>query len=125
MSARILLLVAVSLGAAGCGEKHDPINTNVCKGLTVKGMTYDEHIKPIFDDHCDQCHQERGDRHGAPPDINLDSYDHAIAVNLEDIHDVVVSSLMPPPDTNLVQQPTIEERCMIKVWIDEEAPESN
>src|SRR5262245_14891498 len=90
--------LALALLVAGCGEKNDPVNTEVCKGLTVANMSYAVDIKPILERSCTRCHSSSSSkRHGAPRDSNLDTYDAAVAI-ADEIEENVVSSLMPPND---------------------------
>ena len=98
MTIKFLTLVLLLLvGFVGCGDKSDPVGP-VENDVVTGTITYTQHVKPIFDDHCVRCHGaavQGAERNGAPSSVNLDTYVSA-AANAERAEARIISGTMPP-----------------------------
>ncbi|MCA9132484.1 MAG: hypothetical protein KDA45_05000 [Planctomycetales bacterium] len=113
----VALLPALSLLAADTAEKK---------------ITFDEHIKPIFREHCTACHSESD----KSSDLALDSYAGALAggssgrVIAEGNSDgsrlfaLVTHAEQPfmPPDQDAIAK---EQIALLKTWIEQGMPENS
>jgi uncharacterized membrane protein len=115
------------LALATCGEKEDPVNTDVCKGLEhITGVTWTSDVERITRSSCVECHCSRDvgcDRHNAPSNATFDDYETA-AFYAQLMAVKVGSGIMPPPSEingSSIVEPTQEDRCRIVVWAREGA----
>jgi len=102
-----------------CGEKIDPMSAVSDTGGGQ--ITYTEHIKPILDMNCIRCHtaaNQGGDRNGAPPDVNLDTYNSTVEVGLRANARIQAGTM--PPGTGGIPS---DERALFQGWIDQGMPE--
>jgi hypothetical protein len=97
-----------------------------------KKITFDEHVKPIFREHCTACHSE-SDKES---DLALDSYAGTLAggssgeviaqnnVGASRLFQLVVHAERPfmPPDQDPIPKQQIE---LLRTWIDQGMPENS
>jgi len=99
--------------AFNCGDKADPFRSVDDPGFKV---TYTDQIKVILDNNCVLCHdseKQGAERNGAPLDVNLDTYENAVAV-AERANIQIQAGTMPPTGG----LPT-ELRALFQQWIDQ------
>lgn len=113
------VLSAAVLLVAGCGDKADPLGApmpgNGNGGLT----TYATDVKPILDQNCIRCHSTGNtgaERNGAPPDVNFNTYELAVA-NSERANIRIQAGTMPP--TGGLET---AERATFQQWINDGTP---
>ena len=89
------ILTFLIIVAFGCGDKADPIRAVDDPGTII---TYTNQIKAILDNNCIRCHdsdKQGAERNGAPLDVNLDTYENAVAV-AERANTQIQAGNMPP-----------------------------
>ena len=102
----------------GCGSKIDP-NQILPTGGGTEQVTYAGTAKEIFDLNCIFCHSthKTGNyRNGAPPDVNLDTYE-GIAAAISQANPRIQAGTMPP--TGGIP---LEDRALIQQWVDAGLP---
>ena len=92
----ILIVAATS----GCGDKIDPLSAppGGGNGGGDDGPTYVQDIRSILDQNCLPCHSTSkagSQRNGAPPTINFETYELAVA-NIERANARIQAGTMPP-----------------------------
>ncbi|MCA9191057.1 MAG: hypothetical protein KDB03_04830 [Planctomycetales bacterium] len=108
------------------------LRNSVAADEVEKKITFDEHIKPIFREHCTTCHSE-SDKES---DLALDSYGGALAggsggqvikendaggSRLVALIDHAEGPFMPPDQAPIPDA----QRAMIKTWVDQGMPENS
>ncbi len=97
-----------------------------------KKITFDEHIKPIFREHCASCHSQSDKQ----SDLALDSYSGSLAGGSSGeviaegnsgnsrLYKLVTHAEQPkmPPDSDPIPE---AQRELIKLWIDQGMPENS
>jgi mono/diheme cytochrome c family protein len=124
-----VLAIALSIFAA------DPDISKLPPAAATKGVTYEKHIKPIFEKHCFKCHgveKQKGkyrtdsleaalkggssdEKPIVPGNSGKSSLVHNIGYLIEDME-------MPPPDKDgKPMKLSNEEIGLIRAWIDQGA----
>lgn len=117
-----LLFAGCGLLFAGCGEKIDALQETACS-QTLGQVTYVEEIEPIIERLCAGCHSSAltgSARNGAPPSVDLDSY-QSLVTWVADANALVQNGTMPPGEPKA--SPADKE--LLSCWIEggmEQAP---
>lgn len=101
----------------GCGSKIDP-NQIVPTGGGTEQVTYDT-TKEIFELNCIFCHSTHKSgifRNGAPPDVNLDTYE-GVKAAISRANPRIQAGTMPP--TGGIP---LEDRALIQQWVEAGLP---
>ena len=107
-------LLATALLCLACEDKTDPIG-DPSDGLP-DAVTYTQHVKPLLDAHCIQCHatsRQGADRNGAPTGVNCDTY--AVAQASADRGNARIQAGTMPPSGGLSQY----DRSLFAKWVEQ------
>ena len=112
-----LLAVCCVVLLSACEDKIDPIDPggNGGDGLP-DNVTYTQHVKPVLDQYCAFCHGTGvtgAARQGAPPGIDMDTYDTAVATS-ERSNVRIQAGTMPPAGPL-----TAYDRDLFQKWVDQ------
>lgn len=114
----LLFVLTCALGGLACEDKVDPIGET--GGGLPDQVTYNQHIKPLLDSHCVQCHatfRQGADRQGAPLGVDYDTYVAARASATRG-NAAIQAGTMPPGD-RLLQY----DRSLFAKWVAQGTPE--
>ncbi len=109
-----------------------PLGSTLADEATEKKITFDEHIKPIFREHCTSCHSE-SDKES---DLALDSFGGAMAGGSSGaviaegntggsrLFALMTHAERPfmPPDQDVIAK---EQLALVKTWIEQGMPENS
>jgi hypothetical protein len=112
LSVSVVLLSALVLLSAGCGEDDGDRLTS--DGPPTGTPTYTEDIEPLLQASC-SCHQPGGSKYA---DVPLDTYDKVFDRRERIKQRAGVEGTMPPAGAL-----DAEARQLIITWVDEGAPE--
>lgn len=102
------------------------------KGADEQKVTFDDHIKPIFREHCTTCHSESGKE----SDLAVDTYTGVLAggsggkvvaegnLSGSRLYKLISHAEQPymPPDEDAIPQAQID---LVKTWIEQGMPENS
>lgn len=106
--------------------------SSFCSAQEQAKITYDDHIKPIFREHCTSCHNSNDKKSG----LSLDSFQSVmtggsggasvVAGDLDSsrLYALTAHNEQPfmPPNQDKIPQPKID---LLKVWIEQGMPENS
>ncbi|MDP8225219.1 MAG: hypothetical protein P9L99_17800 [Candidatus Lernaella stagnicola] len=113
----LVFVLAIVLFACGGGDDDDDDNDDAA------APTWENFAQGFFADYCTRCHSSElagVDRVGAPPGVDFDTYDGAVADAADARERAGVGESMPPDAT----KPTQAERDRLTAWVDADTPEN-
>ena len=114
-STHLAFLTALLVLAIGCGDKIDPLAGP--GGDVGTDVTYTGQIKQVLDTNCIRCHssdRQGAERNGAPPSVNLDTYEGAVDASARALVRIQAGTM--PPDTGGIPQ---GDRDLFQAWVDQ------
>lgn len=115
----LFLLAVLPVLSSACGDKIDPMTVAPPpgNGNGNEVVSYVTDVKAILDSYCIFCHssgKQGADRLGAPLNVNLNTYEGAVASSAA-ANSRIQNGTMPP----IGARPSAAERALFQQWIDQ------